>query len=73
MGDRRAGFVMATALLTPKYFGMGDDLVAAGFLVFAIAEAVLLLISVPKKFALPLRLLGLASAPKREPAMASGA
>ena len=37
-----AGLVMAAALLTLKYFRMGHDLVAGGFLVFAIAEAVML-------------------------------
>jgi hypothetical protein len=36
------GFVMATALLTLKYFRQGNDIVAAGFLVFAIGEGVLL-------------------------------
>lgn len=34
--------VMATALLTLKYFRQGNDIVAAGFLVFAIGESVLL-------------------------------
>jgi hypothetical protein len=83
-----AGLVMAAAILSLKYFRMGQDIVAAGFLVFAIAEAVimsgtaaglaasvpsfaagtalwataLLLISIPKNFAMPVRLLGLASA-----------
>jgi len=83
-----AGLVMAAALLTVKYFREGHDLVAGGFLVFAIAEAVLmsgtaagpaasvpafaagtalwalalLLISIPRHFALPVRLLGLLSA-----------
>ena len=83
-----AGLVMAAALLTLKYFRAGQDFVAGGFLVFAIAEAVLmsgtaagpaasvpafaagtglwalalLLISIPKQFALPVRLLGLVSA-----------
>jgi hypothetical protein len=37
-----AGLVMATALLALKYFRTEQDLVAAGFLVFAIAEAVIL-------------------------------
>jgi hypothetical protein len=37
-----AGLVMAAALLSLKYFRTGQDFVAAGFLVFAIAEAVLL-------------------------------
>ena len=83
-----AGLVMAAALLTVKYFREGHDLGAGGFLVFAIAEAVLmsgtaagpaasvpafaagtalwalalLLISIPRHFALPVRLLGLLSA-----------
>jgi hypothetical protein len=83
-----AGLVMAAALFTLKYFGAGQDLVAAGFLVFAIAEAVLmsgtaaglaasvpafaagtalwavalLLVSIPRQFALPVRLFGLVSA-----------
>jgi hypothetical protein len=33
---------MAAALLTMKYLSKGHDVVAAGFLVFAIAEAVLM-------------------------------
>jgi hypothetical protein len=33
---------VATALLTAKYFREGKDLLAAGFLVFAIGEAVML-------------------------------
>jgi hypothetical protein len=37
-----AGLVMGTALLALKYLRKGDDLVAGGFLVFAIGEAVLL-------------------------------
>src|SRR5437879_385700 len=37
-----AALVMATALLTLKYFRQGNDIVAAGFLVFAIGEAVIL-------------------------------
>jgi hypothetical protein len=83
-----AGLVMATALLALKYFKTGSDLVAAGFLVFAIAEAVLmsgiaagpaasvsafaagtalwatalLLISIPRQFAILVRLIGLVSA-----------
>jgi hypothetical protein len=83
-----AGLVMAAALLTLKYFKAGHDLVAGGFLVFAIAEAVLmsgtaagpaasvpafaagtalwalalLLISIPRQFALAVRLLGTVSA-----------
>ena len=80
--------VMATSLLALKYFRAGQDFVAAGFLVFAIGEAILmsgyaggpaagiptfaagvslwslalLLISIPKLFAMPIRLLGLFSA-----------
>jgi hypothetical protein len=38
-----AGLVMATALLAMKYFRMGNDIVAGGFLVFAIGEGVILL------------------------------
>jgi hypothetical protein len=34
---------MAATLLTLKYFRMGRDVVAGGFLIFAIAEAVLML------------------------------
>ena len=36
------GLVMATALLALKYFRLGADIVAGGFLVFAIGEGVLL-------------------------------
>jgi len=36
------GLIMATALLTLKYFRKGNDFVAAGFLVFAIGEAAML-------------------------------
>ena len=84
-----AGLVMATALLAMKYFRMGNDIVAGGFLVFAIGEGVillsgpaaglagsvpafaagtalwgtaLLLVSIPKLFAVPVRLLGIVSA-----------
>ena len=84
-----AGLLMATALLAMKYFRMGNDIVAGGFLVFAIGEGVillsgpaaglagsvpafaagtalwgtaLLLVSIPKLFALPVRLLGIVSA-----------
>jgi hypothetical protein len=84
-----AGLVMATALLAMKYFRMGNDIVASGFLVFAIGEGVillsgpaaglagsvpafaagtalwgtaLLLVSIPKLFAVPVRLLGIVSA-----------
>jgi hypothetical protein len=37
-----AGIVTASALLAVKYFRVGNDIVASGFLVFAIAEGVLL-------------------------------
>lgn len=37
-----AGLVMAAALLTLKYFRRGNDIVAAGFLVFAIGEGLLI-------------------------------
>ena len=84
-----AGLVMATALLAIKYFRMGNDIVAGGFLVFAIGEGVillsgpaaglagsipafaagsalwgtaLLLVSIPKLFAVPIRILGIVSA-----------
>jgi hypothetical protein len=84
-----AGLVMATALLAMKYFRMGNDIVAGGFLVFAIGEGVillsgpaaglagsvpafaagtalwgtaLLLVSIPKVLAVPVRLLGIVSA-----------
>ena len=83
-----AALVMATGLLTLKYFRAGHDIVAGGFLVFAIGEGVLLsgpaagpagsipsfaagitlwatgllLISIPKMFALPIRILGIVSA-----------
>jgi hypothetical protein len=36
------GLVMATALLSLKFFRRGNDLVAGGFLVFAIGEGVML-------------------------------
>jgi len=36
------GLVVATALLTMKYFRMGNDCVAAGFLVFVAGESLLL-------------------------------
>jgi hypothetical protein len=80
--------VVAAAILALKYFRAGQDIVAGGFLVFAIAESVimsgtaadpiagmasfaagtalwaiaLLLISIPRQFAMPVRLLGVASA-----------
>src|SRR5438132_11159638 len=75
------GLVMAAALLALKTFRSGHDVVAGGFLVFAIAEAVILsgtaagpagsvpsfaagtalwatalvLVSVPRHFAMPVR------------------
>src|SRR2546423_1863001 len=36
------GLIVATALLAAKYFREGKDVVSAGFLVFAIGEAVML-------------------------------
>ena len=84
-----SGLVMAAAMLATKYFRAGNDVVAGGFLVFAIGEGVillsapaaglagsipafaagtalwataLLLISVPKLFTLPIRILGVVSA-----------
>jgi hypothetical protein len=41
-GIDAAGLVMATALLALKYFRAGHDVVAGGFLVFAIGEAALM-------------------------------
>ena len=38
-----AGLVMATPLLAIKYFRRGNDIVAGGFLVFAIGEGIILL------------------------------
>lgn len=78
------GLVMACALLTLVFYRRGQDLVAAGFLVFAIGEGLILsgaamdlaasvpsfgagtslwalalvLISIPRVFPLPVRLLG---------------
>jgi hypothetical protein len=83
-----AGLVMATSLLSLKFFRKGNDLVAAGFLVFAVGEGVilsgtamgaagsvpafaagtalwataLLLVSVPKEFAIAVRVVGLVAA-----------
>jgi hypothetical protein len=84
-----SGLVMASAMLTTKYFRAGHDIVAGGFLVFAIGEGLillsapaagltgstpafaagtalwgtaLLLISVPKLFIMPIRILGVLSA-----------
>ena len=83
------GLVMAASLLAMKYFRTGHDVVAGGFLVFAIGEGLillsapaaglagsitafaggtavwgtaLLLVSIPKLFALPIRILGIVSA-----------
>jgi len=86
-GIDSVGLVMATALLTLKFLRKGNDFVAAGFLVFAIGESVilsgtaaglvgsipsfaagtalwatgLLLISIPKEFAIGVRLVGIAT------------
>lgn len=84
-----AGLVTATAMLLIKYFRAGNDVVAGGFLVFAIGQGAilltataggvagstpafavgtalwataLLLVSIPKLFALPVRILGVISA-----------
>jgi hypothetical protein len=84
-----AGLVMAAAVLVMKYFRAGNDVVAGGFLVFAIGEGAillsataggvagstpafavgttlwgtaLLLVSVPRLFAMPVRILGIMSA-----------
>jgi|SRR5579859_6020674 len=84
-----SGLVMAAALLAIKYFRTSNDVVAGGFLVFAIGEGVimlsgpaaalpgsvaafaagtalwgtaLLLISIPRLFAVPIRILGIVSA-----------
>src|SRR5438045_2191432 len=79
------GLVMATALMTLKFLRKGSDFVAAGFLVFAIGESVilsgtaaglagsvpsfaagialwataLLLISIPREFAIWIRIVGI--------------
>jgi hypothetical protein len=86
-GIDSAGLVMASSLLTLKFFRKGNDIVGAGFLVFAIGEGVmlsgtaaglagsipafaagtslwataLLLVSIPKEFAIWVRLAGIAS------------
>jgi hypothetical protein len=83
-----AGLVMATSLLCLKFVRKGNDLVAAGFLVFAIGEGVLLsgtaagatgsvpafaagtalwgtallLVSIPREFANPVRAVGVVAA-----------
>jgi hypothetical protein len=41
-GIDSAGLVMATTLLSLKFFRKGSDFVAAGFLAFAIGEGVML-------------------------------
>jgi hypothetical protein len=82
------GLVMASAVLKLVFYRKGQDLVAAGFLVFAVGEGIILsgaamdltasvpsfgagtslralalmLISVPRVFPLPVRLLGLFAA-----------
>ncbi len=82
------GLVVATSLLTLRFFRRGNDCVAAGFLVFAIGEgamlagtgatlaqsvpsfaagtalwsAALLLTSIPKEFAIWIRLIGVIGA-----------
>ena len=64
------GLVIATTLLALKYFRAGADVVAAGFLVFAIGEGTLLsgtaaglaLVSAPARLPPWLRLLGAAAA-----------
>ena len=87
LGIDSLGLVMAVTLLSLKFFRKGNDFVAAGFLVFAIGEAVmlsgtaaglvgsvpafaagtalwatsLLLISIPREFSIPVRLVGVAS------------
>jgi hypothetical protein len=87
-GIDSVGLVVATALLALRFFRKGKDCVAAGFLVFAIGEGVmlsgtaatlaesvpafaagtalwsaaLLLTSVPKEFALWIRLVGVIAA-----------
>jgi hypothetical protein len=83
-----AGLVMATSLLSLKFFRKGNDIVATGFLVFAIGEGVLLsgtgagtvasvpafaagtalwgtallLVSIPREFAIPVRVVGVVAA-----------
>jgi hypothetical protein len=83
-----AGLVVATSILAIQFFRKGSDLVAAGFLVFAVGEGVilsgvaatlpesvpsfaagtalwsaaLLLISIPKEFAIWVRLAGILAA-----------
>jgi len=42
MGIDSVGLIVATALLALKYFRAGNDCVAAGFLVFAMGESVIL-------------------------------
>ena len=83
-----AGLTMAACLLALKYFRRGNDLVASGFLVFAVGEGIvmsgagaalgqrlpsfaagtglwataLLLVSIPREFAIFVRVIGIASA-----------
>jgi hypothetical protein len=84
-----AGLVTASAMLVMKYFRAGNDVVAGGFLVFAIGQGAillsetaggvvgnapafavgtslwgtaLLLVSIPRHFAMPVRILGIVSA-----------
>jgi hypothetical protein len=81
-----AGLVLAAVVLAVKYLRVGQDLLAAGFMIFAIAEAAMLsgmaapapaasfaagtalwavalpLISIPRVFAMPVRMVGLVSA-----------
>lgn len=84
-----SGLVMAATMLATKYFRAGNDVVAGGFLVFAVGEGVimlsgpaaghagsisafgagtalwataLLLVSIPKLFTVPVRILGILSA-----------
>ena len=88
LGIDGVGLVVATSLLTLRFFRRGNDCVAAGFLVFAIGEgamlagtgatlaqsvpsfaagtalwsAALLLTSIPKEFAIWIRLIGVIGA-----------
>src|SRR5262245_7634818 len=78
-----AGLVMAATLLCLRYFRQSNDIVAAGFLVFALGGGVLMsgrvggpayatgvalwslalfLTSLPRQFALPIRIVGIAGA-----------
>lgn len=88
VGDRRCGTSDGAALLAVKYLRAGNDVIASGFLVFAIGEGILLsgpaagavgsipsfaagttlwgtsllLVSIPRTFAMPIRILGIVSA-----------